>query len=33
MRRDGLKVAEKHYRLSAPEKMIAIARALVRQTA
>ncbi len=33
MRRDGLKVTEKHYRLSAPEKMIAIARALVRQTA
>ena len=31
MRRDGLHVSEKRYRLSAPEKMIAIARALLGQ--
>jgi phytoene synthase len=31
MRRDGLHVSEKRYRLSAPKKMIAIARALLGQ--
>ncbi len=32
MRRDGLRVSEKRYRLSTPEKLFAIARALILQT-
>ena len=31
MRRDGLRLTEKGYRLSAPEKMLAVARALITQ--
>ena len=33
MRHDGLRVAEKRYRLSAPEKLLAIARALYQRPA
>jgi hypothetical protein len=29
MRRDNLRVTEKRYRLSAPEKLLAVARALL----